>query len=89
MIDCLGATCKRKTLSLTTMDSENVNSQSLVVSLEVCDLQGRNTIELPNVFFRSKLRVAVSDIPLQNDVDRGPNLKGINLPCTDAEINNS
>ena len=86
LIDRLGATGRKTTLSLTTMDNDNVKSQSLMVNLEVSDLQGQNTIEMRNVFSRAKLPVAVGDIPVQSDVDRWPYLKDINLPYIDAEI---
>ena len=58
LIDRLGATGRKVALSLTTMDNDNVKSQSLVVNLEVSDLQGANTVELRNVFSRAKLPVA-------------------------------
>ena len=53
LIEHLGAIGKKATLSLTTMDQDNVKSESLVVNLEVSDLQGLNTIELCNVFSRA------------------------------------
>ena len=84
LIEHLGATGKKATLSLTTMDQDNVKSERLVVNLEVSDLQGLNTIELYNVFSRAKL--PVNDILLQSDVDRWPYLKDINLPCIEAEV---
>ncbi|KAL9986299.1 hypothetical protein ACROYT_G000428 [Oculina patagonica] len=86
LIEHLGATGKKATLSLTTMDQDNVKSENLVVNLEVSDLQGHNTIELCNVFSRAKLPVAVDDIPLQSDVDRWPYLKDVNLPYIEAEV---
>ena len=75
------------TLSLATMDSDNVKSDSLVVNLEVSDLQGRNIVELSNVFSRVKLPVTVEDIAVQSDMERWFYLKDINLPCIDANIN--
>ena len=86
LIGRLGATDRKTTLSLTTMDNDNVKSQSLMVNLEVSDLQGQNTIEMRNVFSRAKLPAAVGDIPVQSDVDRWPYLKDISLPYIDAEI---
>ena len=50
LIERLGATGRKALLSLTTMDSDNVKSESLVVNLEVSDLQGHNVVELSNVF---------------------------------------
>ena len=73
-------------LPLTTMDSDNVKSENLVVNWEVSDLQGRNVVELSNVFSRAKLPVTVDDIPVQSDVERWFYLKDINLPCIDADI---
>ena len=70
LIERLGATGRKALLSLTTMDSDNVKSESLVVNLEVSDLQGRNVVELSNVFSRAKLPVTVDDIPVQSDVER-------------------
>ena len=86
LIDRLGAVGKKTTLSVTTMDNENVKGQSLVVSLEVCDLSGNNAIELPCVFSRAKLPVSTDDIPCQSDVDRWTYLEGIQVPHIDAEI---
>ena len=86
LIERLGATGRKAMLSLTTMDSDNVKSESLVVNLEVSDLQGRNVVELSNVFSRAKLPVTVDDIPVQSDVERWFYLKDINLPCINADI---
>ena len=86
LIDRLGTVGKKTTLSLTTIDNENVKSQSLVVSLEVCDLSGNNAIELPCVFSRAKLPVSTDDIPCQSDMDRWTYLEGIQIPHIDAEI---
>lgn len=86
LIERLGATGKIATLSLTTMDSGNVKSQSLVVNLEVSDLEGHNIVEMHNVFSRAKLPVSVHDIPVPSEVDWWPNLKGINLPCINGKV---
>ena len=86
LIERLGATGRKAMLSLTTMDSDNVKSESLVVNLEVSDLQGRNVVELSNVFSRVKLPVTVDDMPVQSDVERWFYLKDIDLPCIDADI---
>lgn len=68
------------------MDNDNVKSQSLVVNLEVSDLEGHNIVEIHNVFSRAKLPVSVHDIPVPSDVDRWPHLKGINLPRINGEV---
>ena len=86
LIECLGATGREATLSLTTMDSDNVESDSLVVNLEVSDLQGGNVLELSNVGSRVKLSVTLEDIVVQSDVERWFSLKDIYLLCIDADI---
>ena len=65
LIECLGATGRKATLSLTTMKSD-----SLVVNLEVSDLQRRNILELSDVFSRVKLPVTLKDIAVQSDAER-------------------
>ena len=78
LIERLGATGVKTTLSLTTMSDKDVKSLS--------DLCGNHTIELPNVFLRPSLPVTVNDIPHQTDMDRWAYLNGIHVPHTDAEI---
>ena len=86
LIERLGATGTKTTLSLTTMSDKDAKSQSLVVCLEISDLCGNHTIELPNVFSRPSLPVTTDDIPRQTDADRWAYLNGIHIPHIDAEI---
>ena len=86
LIERLGATGRKAMLSLTTMDSDNVKSESLVVNLEVSDQQGRNVFELSNVFSQANLPVTIDDIPVQSDVERWCYLKDIGLPCINTNI---
>ena len=51
----LGLSGRPTTLSLTTMEKENSRAKSLVVSLEVFDLEEENIVALPVVFTRPKL----------------------------------
>ncbi|PFX21826.1 hypothetical protein AWC38_SpisGene13688 [Stylophora pistillata] len=86
LIERLGTTGRKATLSLTTMDSDNVKSESLVVSLEVSDLQVRNVVELSDFSSQVKLSVTLDDIVVQSDVERWLYLKDIDLPCIDADV---
>ena len=86
LINGLEVNGRETVLSLTTMDSENVKSKSLVASLEVSDIEGRNVIDLPMVFSRTKLPVTKEDIPSQGDIDRWPYLGGVRLPRIDANV---
>ena len=65
---------------------KDAKSQSLVVCLEISDLCGNHTIELPNVFSRPSLPVTTDDISRQTDVDRWAYLNGIHILHIDAEI---
>lgn len=53
----------------TTMEKENSRAKSLVVSLEVLDLQEENIVELPVVLTRPKLPVSVETAAKQEDLD--------------------
>ncbi len=67
------------TPSLTTMEKERIKLESSVVSIEVCDLNGQNVVEIPTVFSVPKLPVSSEDISRRSDVDRRPHLQGIVL----------
>ena len=73
----LGANGYQTTLSLTTMAKERSNLRSSIVSLEVSDLDGQYTVNLPSVYSVMKLPVSKENIPRQTDVDRWPHLQGI------------
>ena len=55
----LGLTGRPTSLTLTTIEREESKSASRVVSLQVMDLEEENAVELPCVFTRLKLPVAV------------------------------
>ena len=82
----LGLSGQQTTLSLTTMDKENSKTESLVVSLEVLDLEEENLVQLPIVFTRPKLPVSVASAANQQDVDRWPHLAGISIPKIEADV---
>jgi hypothetical protein len=77
----------RKTkLSLTTMHDEGAPVECSVLELEVFDLNHRNCVELPNVYSTKRLPIRPECIARQEDIDRWPHLKGINIPQIDADI---
>ena len=82
----LGLSGQRTTLSLTTMEKEHSKTESLVVSLEVLDLEEENVVELPIVFTRTKLPVSVANAANQQDIDRWPHLTGISIPKIEADV---
>ena len=80
LIQQLGIHGKKSNLLLTTLESENKDTDTMLVSLEVTDMDDRNMIELPCVYTRPVLPINVENIPVQEDVDRWEHLKGIKLP---------
>ena len=76
----------QRSLTLTTIESEERESASRVVSLQVMDLEEDNAVELPCVFTRPKLPVAVENGAQQEDVDRWPHLAGIRITRIDANV---
>ena len=73
-------------MTLTTIEREESKSASQVVSLQVMDLEEENAVELPCVFTRPKLPVAVENGAQQEDVDRWPHLAGIRITRIDANV---
>ena len=82
----LGLSGRPTSLTLTTIESEESESASRVVSLQVMDLEEENAVELPCVFTRPKLPVAVENGAQQEDVDRWPHLAGIRITRIDANV---
>ena len=82
----LNAKGERATLSLTTMGKSNETIECSLVNLEVSDIGNQNLIELPMVYSRPSLPVSTSAIGTQEDVNRWPHLKGIDVPRIEAEI---
>lgn len=80
LINHLGLSGNEKTLSLTTMNAEGVESDCIVVSLQVSDLDHKNTVELMDVYSCKKLPVTEKDIPQQEDANRWSHLDGLKLP---------
>ena len=82
----LNAKGERATLSLTTMGKSNETIECSLVNLEVSDIGNQNLIELPMVYSRPSLPVSTVAIGTQEDVNRWPHLKGIDVPRIEAEI---
>ena len=82
----LGLSGRPTTLLLTTMEKENSRAESIVVSLEVFDLQEENIVELPVVFIRPKLPVSVETTAKQEDLDRWPHLSDVTIHTIEADV---
>ena len=68
---------EKASLSLTTLQTSNTSIECSLVSLEVSDLNGDNSVELPIVYSRPSLPVSTNTIGLQEDVSRWPHLNRV------------
>jgi len=67
LIKQLGLSGRETSLSMTTMEKENSQTECLVVSLEVLDIEEENIVKVPVVFTRPKLPVSVETAAKQED----------------------
>ena len=56
LLEKLSSVGRKTTLSLTTLEGENIPSECYLVSLEVSDLNQENVVELPVVYSRPSLQ---------------------------------
>lgn len=78
-----------KTLSLTTLESENEPIVCSLVSLEAFHLDQSNAVQLPKVYSRPSLPIPSEAIAKQEDVNRWPYLKGVKIKGSNQEFNDS
>jgi len=86
LLEKLNSVGRKKTLSLTTLEGENIPSECSLVSLEVSDLNQENVVELPVVYSIPSFPIPSEAIARQEDMDHWPHLEGINVQQIDAEI---
>ena len=83
----LGLQGNKKKFTLTTVNSAEVETQGMEVSLSVEGAQGGQTIQMPKVWTVKKLPVSRHSIPTQEDITIWSHLDGIFLPPTeDANV---
>ena len=77
----------KKKLSLTTVCKDQVEIDSQIITgLEVGDLDGQHTLQLPAVYSLEKVPVDANDIPRQKHVSHWPYLSGVSLPSLEAPV---
>ncbi|KAJ8357950.1 hypothetical protein AAFF_G00048870 [Aldrovandia affinis] len=77
----------RKTeIILRTMGQEKPVHSYILPDLEVCGLETRDYIDLPKVFIHRDIPVKKENILRQEDVQRWPYLKEVQIPRLEAEI---
>ena len=82
----LGTKGKKTSLSLTTMQTSNQSIECSLVNLEVSDLSEQNLIELPMVYSTPSLPVSTDTVGTQEDVNRWPHLKGVEMQDIKSEV---
>jgi hypothetical protein len=77
----LGLEGTKTTLSLTTLEKTESESETKLVSLQVSGVGEEQILELPHVFVRD-LPVP-KNVAAPSDVEHYPHLRGIDIPCVD------
>lgn len=73
-------------ITTTTMGEQRVVRRNVVTDLEVIGLNDNDFIKLTEVFSQRAIPVSKDHIPQQEEVDQWPHLKGVQVPCINAEI---
>ena len=77
---------KRTTLSLTTIEKANSKTESSIVSLELSDLNGENTVAIETVFSTPNLPISTKNLATREDIDKWTYLSVIKSDRIDEEI---
>lgn len=77
----------RKTeILLRTMGQEKSVHSHILSDLEISGLESEDYIELPKVFTQKEIPVKQENIPHQQDLEKWPYLRQVNLPHLNAEV---
>jgi len=80
LLEHLGISGKKQSLSLSTLDKADIIIETERVSLQVVDMDENNVLELPCVFKRTQLPVNVSNRAQSQDISQWSHLDDVNLP---------
>ncbi|XP_071825532.1 uncharacterized protein [Apostichopus japonicus] len=69
---------------LSTLPNDGLVDSRFVVNLEVCDLQGLNSLPLPTVYIQKRIPVNKEDIVTQDDLRKWPYLRRVSIPDSKA-----
>lgn len=82
----LGTEGKKTKILLRTMGQKRLEPSYLVSGLEVCGVKENVYIDLPDAYTHRDIPVTNESIPVQRDLEKWPNLHGVDLPKIDAEV---
>ena len=86
IINSLHLEGKRTTLTLTTMGECRRENCFVISDLELSDLNGENTINLPPIYTQPNLPVSKRDIVTNEDIQQWPHLNNIHVDEIDSDI---
>ncbi len=82
----LNAKGKHQQILLRTMGQTKPINTLLVKDLEVCSLDGKEFIKLPDVYTQKEIPVDKEHIPKQKDIRKWPYLQDVDMPTINAEV---
>ncbi|KAI3375568.1 hypothetical protein L3Q82_003880 [Scortum barcoo] len=82
----LGIEGKKTQILLRTMGQEKLQPSYHLSSLEICGLKENIYIDLPEIYTHKDIPVSKENIPVQEDLEKWPHLRDIELPQINADI---
>ncbi|XP_062566787.1 uncharacterized protein LOC134229094 [Saccostrea cucullata] len=77
---------KKTVLNLTTMGQQRTENCSILSGLEVSDLNGDHTIDLPPIYTQPDLPISKKDIGTSEDLHRWPHLRDVHIDTIDSDV---
>ena len=77
---------RKTTLNLTTMGQLRTESCYVLNDLEVSELNGEHTIELPSIYAQPNLPVSKKDIVTSEDLQKWPHLCDVHISTIDSDV---
>ena len=84
LVKMLNLTGEKDVLNLTTLEKANSQTETLIVSLQVSDIEDKNVVELPVVYARPQLPVNMSCMGQPEDIGRWKHFQDVTFPHINA-----
>ena len=84
LVDSLCVPRKRETISLTTLDTEDIKVDLFPVNLNVSDISDTKVFQLRNVMTRPTINVGLTSLVRENEIKKWSHLSDIILPDIDS-----
>ncbi|XP_013395335.1 uncharacterized protein LOC106162566 [Lingula anatina] len=83
LMQSIGAQGENAVLKLTTLEKEHSVSETVVISLQISDLEDKNVIDLPVVYTRPSLPVNMENMLRAEDIRKWSHLQDVHFPEID------